>query len=77
MPPTADILARVPPHIRDEFNRIKDGFPPSARQPNAGDLVGALLLAARRSPETVAADLAVYFEIKADWERGIVRLPDL
>jgi hypothetical protein len=78
MPRTADICARVPPHVRDEFNRLKDSFPPSARQPSAGDLVGALLLAARRSPETVASDLSIYFDIKADWERdGVERLPEI
>jgi hypothetical protein len=78
MPQHVAIFARVPPHVREEFNRVKDSFPPSTRQPNAGDLVGALLLAARRSPEVLTADLVTYFEIKAAWDRdGIASLPDL
>lgn len=76
--PTADICARVPPHIRRELQRLMAGLPRSLRQPSYGDMVGALLLAARRAPEQLPADLTTYFEIKDAWtEAGRENLPDV
>jgi hypothetical protein len=78
VPRNGDFTARVPGHVRDELVRLKDGLPRSFRRPNNGDMVGALILQARRSPKTLQADLATYFEIKDAWaEDGVETLPDL
>lgn len=78
MPQTKNFTVRLPPHVHAELQRLKRGAPAHFREPSDGDMVGALLLAARRSPETFHRDLADYFEIRKDWERkGQARLPDL
>jgi hypothetical protein len=78
MPQTADILARVPPHFRKELKRLMTDLPARFRDPSYGDMVGALILAARRSPDVVHADLETYLDLKQKWSRdGIEELPDL
>jgi len=78
IPRNGDFTARVPGHIRDELGRLRNGLPSSFRRPNYGDMVGALVLQARRAPEVLQADLATYFEIKDAWAAdGTETLPDL
>jgi hypothetical protein len=78
LPQSRDILARVPPHVRREFKRLMSDLPSGLRRPNAGDMVGALLLAARRAPEQLHEDLVTYFEIKDTWQAdGTETLPEL
>ena len=73
-----DFIARVPPHVKRELDRMKRELPRNLRVPSNGDFVGALILEARRAQHRLPEQLTEYYEIKDAWaETGEEVLPDL
>ncbi len=73
MPRTADILARVPPSVREDLQNLIKELPSHIDEPSQSDMVGALILAARRTrqwQQSLPDALAAYYELKNAWKRA-------
>jgi hypothetical protein len=78
MSETHDFMARLPPHVYSELEGL---FRPYDRhfknKTSNSDMVGALILKARRDRVGLMEDLAAYLDARDAWKNGIVQLPDL
>jgi hypothetical protein len=76
-PERKEFLVRLPPHVYSEleglFQPFERHFKPSIGQ---SDMVGALILRARRDPFGLMEDLAAYLDSRDAWKDGIVHLPE-
>jgi len=78
MPQTKNFTTRLPPHIHAELQRLKNSVPRHFREPSNSDMVGALLLRARRTAEGLLDDLAAYYDVRDAWEEdGREMFPDV
>ena len=78
MAPEVDVVtARLPPHVNDEMKRL---FAPYERHfkrhISANDMVGALILRARRESFGLMEDLAAYLDVEDAWKEGVIHLPE-
>lgn len=68
---------RLPPHVN---RALEDLFQPFERHFKShiskSDMVGALILRARRDRLGLMEDLAAYLDVRDAWKEGIVQLPD-
>jgi len=74
-----EFMTRLPPHVYRELEGL---FQPFERhfQGSVGqsDMVGALILRARRDRFGLMEDLAAYFDVRDAWmKEGIVQLPEI
>lgn len=81
MPTPADrheFPTRLPPHVYRELEGL---FQPYQRhfkiKIGNSDMVGALILRARRDHFGLMEDLAVYLDVRDSWKKGISHLPEL
>lgn len=73
MPQTKNFTARLPPHVHRELYRLFADVPAHFKTPSVNDLIGTLVLRARRSPEGLLDDLASYIDhVRDPWEKQAV-----
>jgi hypothetical protein len=76
--PTHNFTTRLPPHVHKELEGL---FEDSSRHFKShvsnSDMVGALIIRARRERRGLMDDLAMYLDVLDAWKKdGTERLPD-
>lgn len=79
MPPTPQrhvFTTRLPPHVNRELETLFEGFERHFKgQISKSDMVGALILRARRDRFGLMEDLAAFLDVSDAWKRGVVHMP--
>jgi hypothetical protein len=77
-PERKEFPTRLPPHVYRELEGLFGGYSRHFKgRITNGDMVGALILRARRDHFGLMEDLADYLDVADAWKEGIVYLPEL
>ena len=73
-----EFTTRLPPHVYRELEGLFDGYGRHFKKAiTNSDMVGALILRARRDRYGLIEDLSAYLDVKDAWKQDIVQLPDI
>ena len=75
--PRKDFSVRIPPHVHREMEALFEGFSHHLKgEVSNSDMVGALILRARRDRFGLIEDLAAYLDVLSAFNDGRTTLPD-